>query len=340
MGDEFFKNQGLIGAVDKGLFDANTILKADTDDTPEALTIAASRIVARLAAGSIIAATIQQVLNLLMTTQNDIITRNGTVPIRLNITTQTVVGRLTGGNLAAITIGISDNNIIQIDHASATDDDYAKFTAAGLEGRSFAEVLADLSGQATAAFSWNGQNLTETGTINATNAVWWREHHYTIFSISPGASGAVETAPDSNTLGGWQLTTSGHQLFYNCHVHEDWSADSDLEAHVIFEVNVDNTGGNVGDTVDLQLIARMKGDAETAVKTQTLEIETTVGQSPQYKQFEAIFLVDFDSGTDPLDVGDLVTFELNLETDTSEVDDIIVNHVMCRYRSKKPQNEV
>ncbi len=261
-------------------------------------------------------------------------------PVALVVGQQTVVGRLTGENITAITIGISDNNIVQIDHASATDDDYAKFTAAGLEGRSFAEVLADLSGQAGAAFSWNGQNLTNTGTIQASNAVWWREHHYTIFSISPGQSGATETAPDSNTLGGWQLTTSGHQLFYNCHVHEDWSEDSDLEAHVIFEVNVDNTGGNVGDTVDLQLIARMKGDAETAVKTQTLEIATVVGQSAQYKQFEAIFLVDFDSGTDPLESGDLVTFELNLETDTSEVGDIIVNHVMCRYRSRKPQNEV
>ncbi len=176
--------------------------------------------------------------------------------------------------------------------------------------------------------------------LRSNHPVWWREHHYTIFSISPGASGAVETPPDANTLGGWQLNVDTEKLFYNCHVHEDWSADSDLEAHVIFEVNVDNTGGNVGDTVDLQLIARMKGDAETAVKTQTLEIATVVDQSAQYKQFEAIFLVDFDSGTDPLDVGDLVTFELNLETDTSEVDDIVVNHVMCRYRSKKPQNEV
>lgn len=85
MGDEFFKDQGLIGAVDAGLFDANTILKADTDDTPEALTIAASRIVARLAAGEIIAATIQQVLNLLMTTKGDLIVRNATVPDILSV---------------------------------------------------------------------------------------------------------------------------------------------------------------------------------------------------------------------------------------------------------------
>ena len=53
--------------VKHSLFDANTILKADTDNTPEALTVAASRIVARLATGEITAATIEQVLNLLLT---------------------------------------------------------------------------------------------------------------------------------------------------------------------------------------------------------------------------------------------------------------------------------
>ncbi|KKL07934.1 hypothetical protein LCGC14_2581000, partial [marine sediment metagenome] len=66
-------------------------------------------------------------------------------PVALVVDEQTVVGRLTGENITAVTIGISDNNMVQIDHASATDNDYAKFTAAGLEGRSFAEVLTDLA---------------------------------------------------------------------------------------------------------------------------------------------------------------------------------------------------
>ena len=243
----------------------------------------------------------------LLTTQNDVIVRGASIAERLAMAQSTILARLDAGNVVAATP---------------------------------AQLLALLSGDAGAAFAWNAQNLTGTGTIQSTNAVWWREHHYTIFSVSPGASGATEVAPDSSTLGGWQLTTSGHQLFYNCHVHGDWSADSDLEAHVIFEVNVNNTGGDVGDTVDLKLIARMKGDGETTVKIQTLEIATVVGQSAQYKQFEAIFLVNFDDGSNPLESGDLVTFELNLETDTSEVDDVIVNHVMCRYRTKKVQNEV
>jgi len=44
----------------------------------------------------------------------------------------------------AITTGLSDNNIVQIDSASVADDEYARFTAAGLESRSTSEVLSDI----------------------------------------------------------------------------------------------------------------------------------------------------------------------------------------------------
>lgn len=48
--------------------------------------------------------------------------------------------------------GIADNHLLTVDDADAADNDYAKFTADGLEGCSFAEVLSDLSNQATANF--------------------------------------------------------------------------------------------------------------------------------------------------------------------------------------------
>ena len=117
----------LLGSVVlKSLFDANTILAADTDDTPAALTIAEQRL----------------------------------------------VGRITSGNI---------------------DD---------LTG---AQALAILTGQAGAAFSWNSKNLTNTGTITAATSVWHHEHDLFASSLTPGASGATRTAPDSNTIGGWQL---------------------------------------------------------------------------------------------------------------------------------------
>ena len=67
-------------------------------------------------------------------------------PVALTVTEQTLVGRLTGGNIAAVALGIADNNVAQIDDADAADDDYAKFTAAGLEGRSYQELVNDISG--------------------------------------------------------------------------------------------------------------------------------------------------------------------------------------------------
>ena len=44
--------------------------------------------------------------------------------------------------------GIADNHIVTIDHVAVADNDYARFTANGLEGRNSAEVLGDLNGAA------------------------------------------------------------------------------------------------------------------------------------------------------------------------------------------------
>lgn len=52
-------------AVQKATYDANTILKADSDNTPVALAMGASTIVARLATGDIVAATPDQIRSLL-----------------------------------------------------------------------------------------------------------------------------------------------------------------------------------------------------------------------------------------------------------------------------------
>lgn len=54
----------------KALFDANTILYATTDDTPAALTVAASRIVGRASSGAIAALTAAQVLTILSLDSN------------------------------------------------------------------------------------------------------------------------------------------------------------------------------------------------------------------------------------------------------------------------------
>ena len=73
-----------------------------------------------------------------------------------------------------ITYGIANDNVVKIDHSSVSDDDYAKFTSSGIEGRSFTEVKTDLSldnVENTAVSTWSGStNLVTLGTI--TTGTW------------------------------------------------------------------------------------------------------------------------------------------------------------------------
>lgn len=64
-GAEIALDAATAGAVMKTLFDANTFLTADTDDTPQAVTVAAERIVGRAASGGITALDAAGVLGVL-----------------------------------------------------------------------------------------------------------------------------------------------------------------------------------------------------------------------------------------------------------------------------------
>lgn len=63
-------------------------------------------------------------------------------------------------SLAYVTLGAVDTS------GTPVDNDFAKFTDADtIEGRSYAETLDDLSGEATSAFDMNGQDITNGGVI-------------------------------------------------------------------------------------------------------------------------------------------------------------------------------
>tara|TARA_Y100001972_G_scaffold59364_1_gene72689 strand:- start:585 stop:2060 length:1476 start_codon:yes stop_codon:yes gene_type:complete len=71
---------------------------------------------------------------------------------------------LLGNGTSAIqsrAIGIANDNIVEIDHASVADNDYAKFTGNGLEGRSYSEVLSDIGAQASLTFGIANTNAVK-----------------------------------------------------------------------------------------------------------------------------------------------------------------------------------
>jgi hypothetical protein len=65
------------------------------------------------------------------------------------------------GGQASLTFGISNTNAVKIDSASVADDEYARFTANGLESRSTAEVLSDIGGQASLTFGISNTNAVK-----------------------------------------------------------------------------------------------------------------------------------------------------------------------------------
>jgi len=99
-------------------------------------------------------------------------------------------------HIHAINHGITDNHIVTVDHASAADNDYAKFTASGIEGRSYAEVLADLSAQAGATFSFNGQDVS-LGSLTIGNGA------------SIGSAGDITLSPTGDIL----LNPTGNDVY-------------------------------------------------------------------------------------------------------------------------------
>jgi hypothetical protein len=173
--------------------------------------------------------------------------------------------------------------------------------------------------------------LKTSAVLRGATSLYRRYYHLPLAAINPGASGATWTAPSTNTLGGWQLDAASEVLYLQTDVHSDWDAATDLTVEVKFEVNVNNTGGGAGDTVDLKLVCYYKGNAETACKTQTVEPATVVGASAQYKRFTATFTINYDETDNVVEVGDVMRMILNLETDTSEVDNIIVNSAEYYY---------
>lgn len=186
----------------------------------------------------------------------------------------------------------------------------------------------------------SNQKVTTTGVIQGATSLWYRATHIPAFAMSPGGSGATFTAPDGNTLGGMILSAAGHYLYSGDSITSMWDGASDLSLRVTWEVNVDNTAGADADTVDLQLICYYKGDAEITTKSQTVEVPVTVGKSARYKRFTTVFPIDWDLAGNIVENGDKIHFRINLETDTSEVNNIIVNTLMFRYQTAKVNPEV
>ncbi len=116
---------------------------------------------------------------------------------------KTVIGNTSGTNTGDNTVAtaaasqvITDNALVTVDDADAANNDYAKFTANGLEGRSYAQVVDDI-----------GSSIDTVGTIGT--GVW----EGTDVGIAHGGTGAstlagasIPTYTSTNTFTNKRIT--------------------------------------------------------------------------------------------------------------------------------------
>ncbi|MGW8324069.1 MAG: hypothetical protein ACWGNI_00105 [Desulfobacterales bacterium] len=165
-----------------------------------------------------------------------------------------------------------------------------------------------------------GNFIFNNGYLRTDTSRYRRYYHLPLASFDPGASGATWTSATGDHLSGWQLNSDTDILEFESDVHADWDGVTDLTVEIRFQLL---DAGNPGDTVDLRLVMYYMGDGETATKTQSDEV-ATVTDGTQYKMYTVTFTIDHDLAGNLVDVGDVISFELNLETDTSEIDNVLI----------------
>lgn len=222
---------------------------------------------------------------------------------------------------------------LQVDGVQLATDKLA-FTQTDLNEYIDSDADGDLDLHATTDIDLHAGSQVNTDTvIRGATTLYRRYYHLPLASFDPGASGTTWTSAGASTVGGWQLNAAGEILETKVDVHSDWDAASDLHAEVRFQINAASAEN---DTVDIKLVLYYMGVAETVTKTQTVEVATNVGDGgakAQFTMFQADFVIDYDAIGAVVEAGDCIAMILNLETDTSEVDDVIINAVTYYYNT-------
>ena len=175
---------------------------------------------------------------------------------------------------ATLTFGIANTNAVKVDDADAADDDYAKFTASGIEGRSAAEVKTDLSlnnVENTAISTFAGStNITTLGTI--ATGTW------SATAIGETKGGTAQTtytqgdilyASGSNTLAKLAKGTAGQVLTINSGATAPEWATSSGGASTLLDFKYQATGYSTP-----TYTSRTVNDASTPVQVWVKDIDT------------------------------------------------------------------
>jgi len=154
-------------------------------------------------------------------------------------------------------------------------------------------------------------------------------------NVAPGGSGATEVLPNVDKIGGYRLDAVDEYLYFNGSVCNNWDGINDLRVTIIWELNAASSSDN--DSVFLDLACWYKGSDEDTTKYQSLSEGVLVENETQYTMHSTEFTIDYDLADNVVQMGDIFAFRINLNTGSSDVDDVVINFGHFSYKTRKPQ---
>ena len=177
---------------------------------------------------------------------------------------------LNGSTVISGSRGIANDNLVEIDDSDVEDNDYAKFTANGLEGRSFAEVRSDLNVE-------DGADVTDTSNVTSAGALM--DSEVTNLSFVKGLTSGI---------------SNGNVLVANAAVSDNdflkvdgTSIEGRTAAEVRSDLNVED-GADVTDTTNVTAAgALMDSECTSLASVKAINQGLTTSSDVQFNDLRA-----------------------------------------------------
>ncbi len=221
-----------------------------------------------------------------------------------------------GGNaITGHAQAVTDNAILTVD-GSPNDNEYAKFTAIGLEGKTYTELLADLL---TTGDLIEIQVDMDYSTIRALGKP--TDIHRGIFN---GFSLPV-------------YSNDNEEIFLKVHIPHDWDETTDFIVKVYGYIDTANDAKNF--QLRLQWENVTPGTDVYPATDNDVDVETATGSSAsQYQSYEINFTIDYNID-DPANIarGDILGFLLQrIAADSNEITgEFVITDFKMQYKRNR-----